>query len=86
MITVIDTQYTRMPNSINNHTIKLFVWNGHMLSMDKETDISPIAYRLYEVGNGMLLDYFCDGMNWKSAMLFVEGWLTATYGKQTGEK
>lgn len=82
MITVTRTEYSRMPHSINNHTMKYFTWLGITYVLDKETDSSPCSYRLYHIGSGMLLDYFGDGKSWKEVLNFVEGWMTATFGKE----
>ncbi len=76
MIEIIRTEYSRMPNSINNHTMKSFQHNGKTYCIDKETDSNPPAYRLYETGNGMIIDYFADGYTWSQAISFVEGYLT----------
>lgn len=81
MIKPYRTEYSRMPNSINNHTMKYFTWRGITYVLDKETDTSPSSYRLYHVGSGMLLDYFGEGKIWKEALNFVEGWMTAKFGK-----
>lgn len=81
MIKPFKTQFSRMPHSINNHTMKYFTWKGITYCLDKETDTSPSAYRLYHVGSGMLLDYFGDGKTWKECLSFVEGWMTAKFGE-----
>ena len=83
MIKPYRTEYSRMPQSINNHTMKYFTWIGITYLIDKETDSNPCSYRLYHVGSGMLLDYFGENMTWKEVLIFVEGWLTATYGKES---
>jgi len=82
MIKIIKTEYSRMPKSINNHTMKSFMWNNRSFWIDKETDSLPNTYRLYETGNGMILDYFCEGESWDYALGFVEGYLTLICGKQ----
>ena len=85
VITIDRTEYCRMPNSINNHTMKYFQSNNILYCIDKETDCNPPAYRLYEVGNGMILDYFADGYTWSQAISFVEGFLTCRFGKQENQ-
>jgi len=83
MIEVIRTEYSRMPHSINNHTMKYFSWRGTLYVLDKETDSKPCSYRLSEVGSGMLLDYFGEGKTWKEDLSFIEGWMTAKFGKES---
>lgn len=82
MIKPFRTEYSRMPHSINNHTMKHFTWRGIAYILDKETDSLPPSYRLYHAGSGMLIDYFGDGKSWKEVLNFVEGWMTATFGKE----
>ena len=77
-IEILKTTYSRMPKSINNHTDKEFLWNGQAYFIDKETDTSPSSYRLWMLhyGTVLVLDYFCEGESWNSAIRFVEGFLT----------
>lgn len=81
-IEITETQYSRMPNSINNHTMKKFTIENQTFWIDRETDTDPKSYRLYESGNGMILDYFCDGESWKSAIKFVEGFMTCYFSAE----
>lgn len=76
-IQITKTEYSRMPHSINNHIMKSFMLFGVSFWMDKTTDCFPQSYDLYETGNGRILSDFCQGESWKSALKFVEGYLTA---------
>jgi len=58
--------------------MKDFIWGEFGYMIDKTTDMSPPAYRLWKFDNGSILelDYFCEGESWDKAITFVEGYLT----------
>jgi hypothetical protein len=74
--------YSRMPNSINNHSKRYYQYDGAFYLIDRETDTIPKSYRLYaicgdprEKAQKLELikddknDYWGDNLSWNKAII-----------------
>jgi hypothetical protein len=81
-------QYTRMPNSINNHSKRCYEYGGAFYLIDRETDTSPKSYRIYaiygdprvrEQGLDLISDYWGNNISWKKAEIqavsIIDKWI-----------
>ena len=59
---------------------KKFYWNNKTYFIEKTMD-NPNPYRLYEAGNGLLINYFGGGLTWKKAIAYVEKFMIEKFGE-----